>query len=206
MRPVELIHEHFVFDRRVQILARHLAAMMPQGARVLDVGCGDGSLAKLLMQRRPDVSLKGIDVLIRPECHIPVEPFDGARIPHEAGAFDVVMFVDVLHHTPDPAVLLAEAARVAGRAVLIKDHLADGLLAVPTLRFMDQVGNRRHSVVLPYNYWPRARWDEAFRGLGLGVEEWRQRLGLYPWPADLVFGRSLHFIARLGRSAAGAAA
>ena len=32
---------------------------------VLDVGCGDGSLAKLIRDRRPDVQVRGIDVLVR---------------------------------------------------------------------------------------------------------------------------------------------
>jgi hypothetical protein len=94
-------------------------------------------------------------------------------------------------------VLLREAARVARRAVVIKDHTLDGLLAGPTLRFMDHVGNARHGVALPYNYWPRRRWVEAFRELALEVEVWREDLRLYPRPADWVFGRSLHFVAKL---------
>ena len=62
---------------------------------------------------------------------------------------------------------------------MIKDHLTDGLLAVPTLRFMDRVSNARHGVVLPYNYWSHARWLEAFATLGLTPEVWKKSLGLY---------------------------
>jgi hypothetical protein len=87
---------------------------------------------------------------------------------------------------------------VARRAVVLKDHTADGVLAGPTLRFMDRVGNARHGVSLPYTYWPRRRWLEAFDELGLAVEGWDKDLGLYPAPASWVFGRSLHFVARLG--------
>jgi hypothetical protein len=65
---------------------------------------------------------------------------------------------------------------------------------------MDDIGNARHGVVLPYNYWPRARWMEVARGLGLRVTFWESDLGLYPWPASLIFGRSLHFVARLERA------
>jgi hypothetical protein len=93
--------------------------------------------------------------------------------------------------------LLAEAARVARRAVVIKDHLREGLLADATLRFMDRVGNRRHGVALPHNYWTRDRWREAFQRCGLAVDRWSERLGLYPWPAAWVFDRSLHFVARM---------
>ena len=205
MPLLESIHGRYVFRRRVRVLSTHLAGVMPPAASVLDVGCGDGLIAKLIMERRPDVQLQGIDILVRPHTHVPVAPFDGRTIPHPDKSFDCVMFVDVLHHTPDPLTLLREAARVARRAVILKDHCCDGLLAGPTLRFMDRVGNERHGVVLPYNYWPQARWEDAFRTLGLHPEEWRPRLGLYPFPASLAFDRSLHFIARLGRGEPAAA-
>jgi SAM-dependent methyltransferase len=197
MRFIEQIHEGYVHDRRTHRLARHFAELIPPGSSVLDVGCGDGLLAGRLKIRRPDLEVRGIDILVRDRTVIPVDPFDGRVIPHGAARFDVVMFVDVLHHTEDPTVLLREAARVAGRAIVIKDHTAEGLLAFPTLRFMDRVSNARHGVVLPYNYWREHRWRAAFAELGLGIETWRTELGLYPWPASWVFGRSLHFIARL---------
>lgn len=200
MSVIGLVHDSYVFDRRVRVLAGHLAEALPEGARVLDVGCGDGRVAKLIMERRSDVSISGIDVLIRGQTHIPVEPFDGRTIPHGDASFDAVTFVDVLHHTDDPMVMLREAARVARRVVVIKDHTRDGLLAGPTLRLMDWVGNARHGVVLPYNYWPRRRWLSAFGELGLGVESWASDVGLYPPPLSWAFGRSLHFVARLAPS------
>jgi SAM-dependent methyltransferase len=201
MSLLDTIHGGYVFKRRVRVLSTHLAELLPQNASVLDVGCGDGLIAKLIMERRPDVRIEGIDVLVRPQTHVPVMAFDGTRIPHGDGSFDVVMFVDVLHHTDDPMVLLREARRVARQALVLKDHCKDGLLAGPTLRFMDWVGNARHGVVLPYNYWPKARWDAGFAELGLATEEYRSRIGLYPFPASLLFERSLHFIARLGKGA-----
>jgi SAM-dependent methyltransferase len=195
---VERVHGGYVHGRRVERLLAHLAPLIPPGAALLDVGCGDGLLSHRLAERRPDLSsVSGLDVLVRPDTHIPVAAFDGRTIPHSDKSFDAVVFVDVLHHTDDPMVLLREAARVARTAILIKDHTRDGLLAGPTLRFMDRVGNARYGVSLPYNYWPQRRWMDAFDELDLRVDTWRRNLGLYPLPADLVFGRSLHFVARL---------
>jgi hypothetical protein len=52
-------------------------------------------------------------------------------------------------------------------------------------------------VALPYSYWSPDRWERSFANAGLRVVEQRERLGLYPWPASLVFDRRLHFIAVL---------
>ena len=191
------LHEGYVHQRRVQRLGDLLAKFVPEGASVLDVGCGDGLLARRIGDLRGDIQIHGIDVLVREKTHIPVRPFDGQTIPHGNGAVDVVLFVDVLHHTDDPMTLLREAARVAGRAVLIKDHTRDGLLAGSILRFMDYIGNAHHGVRLPYNYWPGRCWLGAFRELGLSVRSWQNDLKLYPPFADWIFGRSLHFIVLL---------
>ena len=197
MTVLATLHEQGIHPRRVRVLADHLASLMPAGARVLDVGCGDGQLAHRLAQVRPDLSLSGLDVMVRPNAAIEVTPFDGSTIPLPDHFVDVVMFVDVLHHTHHPLVLLREAARVARQAVVLKDHLDEGFLSTPTLRLMDWVGNARHGVSLPYSYWSRDEWNSAFMATGLAIDAWRERLSLYPSPASLVFDRSLHFIARL---------
>jgi SAM-dependent methyltransferase len=198
--PVDALHGGYVHKRRVHVLSRHIAKRLPPGASVLDVGCGDGFLALEVSKLRPDVSVRGVDVLIREEVAIPVDRFDGESIQHADDSFDAVLFVDVLHHTDDPCVLLDEARRVSRDAVVIKDHTLDGVLAGPTLRFMDHVGNARHGVALPYNYWPRERWERSFEERGLVVEDWLDDLHLYPWPADWMFGRKLHFVVRLGKA------
>jgi SAM-dependent methyltransferase len=150
------------------------------------------------MQRRPDVSIEGIDLLVRPSTHIPVKLYDGTHLPFPDDSFDAVMLVDVLHHTADPSVLIQEAYRVA-KTIFIKDHFREGFLAVPTLRFMDWVGNARHGVALPFNYWTTAQWNAAFQTVGLKPSRLIVSLGLYPAPASWIFERGLHFIAKLER-------
>ena len=92
---------------------------------------------------------------------------------------------------------------MARSAILIKDHNNERWLAQPTLRLMDRVGNERHGVASPYNYWPRTKWLDTFQSLGLSVQAWQQRLHLYPWWADWVFGGSLHFVSLLSKSGEG---
>lgn len=194
------VHGRFVHTRRVERLGQHLAALMPDNATVLDIGCGDGRLAQRIGELRPDLTLRGIDVLVRQGTAIPVEEFDGTHIPLADGAVDVAMLVDVLHHAEDPLAILREAARVARSAVVIKDHLREGLAAEATLRFMDWVGNARFGVRLTYRYWTREEWRKAFAETGLVVEHWKEKLALYTPPSSLLFDRSLHFVARLRKA------
>jgi SAM-dependent methyltransferase len=193
-------HGRAVFGRRVRVLAELLAARIPPGASVLDIGCGDGALGSLLARRISGVSVRGVEFAPRPACLIECLPFDGATLPHPSASFDVCLFVDVLHHAPDAqgiARLLAEACRVTRRFVLIKDHVSESVLDFKTLQFMDWVGNRPHGVVLPYNYQSRAQWKQFFSAAGLEVRDWQHRIPLYPFPFSLVFGRKLHFVALL---------
>lgn len=183
-----------VFDRRIKVLSQHLAELIPRDASVLDVGAGDGRLAAQLRARRPDLNIRGVDVLVRGTALVPIQEFDGQTLPFADRSIDVVIMVDVLHHAALQMALLKETARVAARAVVIKDHLVQGLLARATLRFMDWVGNARHGVALPYSYWTPAEWSEAFRTAGLTPVVAREALGLYPWPASVLFDRGLHFI------------
>jgi SAM-dependent methyltransferase len=190
-------HEKLVFNRRVRVLVQEIGAMLPPNAEMLDVGTGDGQIAKMIGEQQTGTQVQGIDIMKREVIHIPVTLFDGKVIPLEDNSVDVVTFVDVLHHTDDPQILISEAARVARKAVIIKDHLSENALDHMTLRAMDWVGNAPHGVVLPYNYAPRKDWNSWFSHAGLKTDAFQTDVPLYPAPLSWVFGRKLHFIARL---------
>jgi ubiquinone/menaquinone biosynthesis C-methylase UbiE len=197
MGLLNYIHEQYIHRRRITRLVQHIERLIPKGAFVVDVGCGDGLLASKLVECREDISIQGFEPLIRPTTFIPVIEFDGASIPCESKSIDCALLIDVLHHTRDPRQLLSEAKRVSRDCIVLKDHLLNGWLAKPTLTFMDWVGNARHKVPLPYNYLTQSEWNEIFKDLGLRVALWNTRLGLYNWFLQPIFGRSLHYIAKL---------
>ncbi len=196
-KSIGQIHETLVFNRRVQVLVNQIGALLPDDAQMLDVGTGDGQIAKMIGERGKGITVTGIDIMKRGTIHIPVTLFDGTTIPMDDNSVDVVTFVDVLHHTDDPQILISEAARVARKAVIIKDHLSENGLDHLTLRAMDWVGNAPHGVVLPYNYAPRRDWNRWFDTAGLATDVFETKVPLYTAPLSWVFGRKLHFIARL---------
>jgi hypothetical protein len=120
-------------------------------------------------------------------------------------SYDAVLLIDVLHHSDNGDALLCEARRLA-KTIVIKDVVNDGVMAGLTLRIMDRLGNERLGVACPFNFWTRQRWIDTFTELGLTVDSWNYRIGLYRWPSGLLFERSMHFIACLavtGRTVCG---
>jgi len=180
----------------MDLLSDIIGSYLEDVEKVLDVGCGDGKIDNLIMQKKT-VDISGVDVLVREDTYIKVREFDGEHLPFEDNSFDAVLFVDVIHHIDNPGIILSEAKRVAKRKIIIKDHLSKSKLDDITLKFMDYVGNAHYGVRLPYNYMSKKQWEELFSMFNLNTENWNERLSLYPFPFTLFFDRKLHFIAKL---------
>ncbi|MCU1603551.1 MAG: Methyltransferase protein [Modestobacter sp.] len=114
-------------------LATTIATLAPQASRVAEIGCGDGSMASALVSRMPHIDYTGIDL-----APTPGRLFAGDRsrarfrtqasadlVATDAGGFDVVLVVDVVHHVPDGLrlALLTDAARLVrpGGLLVFKD-------------------------------------------------------------------------------------
>ena len=191
------LHHRVTGSRRVRILAEQIASLLPENATLLDVGAGSGEVASIVMSAKPGISITGVDVFVRPDTAIPVMHYDGLHFPTADKSFDYVCFVDVLHHTPDPVVLLKEAVRVARKGVILKDHNCNNVYTERLLHFTDWFGNRSYGVHLEYNFLSRLEWQQAFRRVGLYERVYRTQFGLYPKFTRVVFPESLDFFALL---------
>lgn len=191
------LHRHIALKRRVAVLSREIAALLPENCTVLDVGCGSGEIAKVVVAQKQHLRLDGIDLIARPDCAIPVQAFDGTTFPVPDKSYDFVTLVDVLHHTPDPMVVLREAVRVARIGVIVKDHNCNSRFRRIIMSITDALGNRQYGVPLPFNFWPTVRWQAAWRELGLVQETYTTNFGLYPPIRGCIFAKDMDFISRL---------
>lgn len=111
------------FLRRLDAICGNVAAEAP-AARVLEVGCGEGEIARRLHLRWDDVTALDLpDAGLRQEWRaVPGPKFlhaDAHKLPFEGGAFDVLVSIEVLEHLEDPQAGLREYARVAGRHLIL---------------------------------------------------------------------------------------
>src|SRR5260370_35612755 len=104
-------HRYFVFERRTRVLAELLAAQIPQGASVLDIGCGDGAIASLIVQGRPDISIQGVEFLVRHECQIESPGCARSSLPFPAAALDRLLVRNFVPPTVNTGILDREATR-----------------------------------------------------------------------------------------------
>ncbi len=192
------LHHRLVFVRRAKVLSETLLLLVNPGSKsMLDVGCGDGTISKLMMDNNPALEISGIDIMARPNSAIPVKLFDGEHIPYNDDSYDAVILIDVLHHVKQIKNMLEEAKRVSRKYIIIKDHLYKTAFDFRVLKFMDMVGNKPHEVALEYNYLKAAAWEAVFRELGLKRLIEKTNLPLYPFPFSMLFGRKLHFVCLL---------
>src|SRR6185369_14644223 len=151
-RALFAFHHRAVHVPRVERVTRALVAQIGRAASLLDIGCGDGTVAQGIGAAIGAARVAGVDVLVRPETAIPVTAYDGEQLPFRDGAFEAVVISDVLHHCERPAVVLREALRVASRVVAIKDHFRFDRVSGAILLAMDQVGNAAPGVLVRGTY------------------------------------------------------
>lgn len=119
-----------------------VAGMIPQGARVLDVGCGTGSMSEILADAcradivgiEPDPSraarakARGLSVRVGYFSH---------ELIREIGSFDVVLFADVLEHLPNSQAMLLlarESLKPRGSVIVSVPNVAHWSVRVDLLR------------------------------------------------------------------------
>jgi methionine biosynthesis protein MetW len=107
-----------------------LAQLVPQGARVLDLGCGDGAMLDYLQRTRGcsgyGVEIDDANVLACVERGVNVIQLnlDEGLALFEDASFDVVLQIDTLQHLRNAEVMLRETARVGRLGIVAFPNFA----------------------------------------------------------------------------------
>ncbi|WP_296510237.1 methionine biosynthesis protein MetW [Rhodoferax sp.] len=101
-----------------------IASLVPQGSRVLDLGCGDGAMLDYL-QRERDCSGYGVELddanvlaCVKRGVNVLQLNLDQGLTVFEDASFDVVLQIDTLQHLRNAETMLRETARV-GRVGIV---------------------------------------------------------------------------------------
>jgi len=131
-----------------------IARLVPQGARVLDLGCGDGAMLDYLQRQRGcvgyGIELDDANVLacVRRGVNVIQLNLDAGLNLFEDQSFDVVLQIDTLQHLRNAEVMLRETARVGRSGIVAFPNFAHWPNRLSVLRGRMPVTRR-----LPYQWY-----------------------------------------------------
>jgi SAM-dependent methyltransferase len=171
---------------------RRLMGARPKGLRILDLGCGHGSLSAELI---PDNQVVGVDIARPMLAHakargLDVYLGDASNLPFADSSFDLVLAGQIVQHVPDASVLAAETLRVLkpGGQVFLTGPNSTSVIR-KLLALMRGVGLRpRYWTDSPPRLRSRGEYAEAIKRAGGAI---RAQVG-QTFPLSTVIGLPQH--------------
>lgn len=106
-------HDAVYFESVLRLISK--SGIKVDNKRLLDVGCGAGSLMKVITQKYKNAKdRQGLDISLlgKASRHLKFIRGSADDMPIKKEAFDIVFCVDVLEHVVDPIKVISECKRV----------------------------------------------------------------------------------------------
>lgn len=151
---------------RAKDLASTVSPYLHKDELILDIGPASCTVTEALIKQGLKVIPADIENFSIVDSVLPTL-YDGHKLPFKDDQFDTSLILFVLHHTPDPAEILAEAKRVSKRILVFEDivtspahkTLTAAVDSLINLEFFDQ----------PHTNKRDDEWLSLFSNLGLKV-------------------------------------
>ena len=176
-------------------------SLVPEGSRVLDLGCGDGSLIAHLRDER-GCDVRGLE--LAPEeiaaalsrgLSVVQADLDAGLVGYPDGAFDVVVLSQTIQVMRNPALVVREMLRVGSRGIVTFPNFGywrvRGYLALRgRMPVSDSIPfswydtpNIHHTTIKDFREFIATNGAEIEREIPLVAGEWRQKVReISVWP------------------------
>ena len=144
--------------KRSELVANRVIPFLEKSNTIIDIGSGTGDVD--IMLQSSGFNITPVDVA---DFHgvrlLKTTLYDGKTLPFADRTFDTALLLMVMHHTPDPEIILAEASRVANTLVVIETSFITPLGKLLTV-ILDAIGNLRLEA-----FWSSYKTDSEWRDI-----------------------------------------
>jgi ubiquinone/menaquinone biosynthesis C-methylase UbiE len=153
---------------RAETVVSRVNPFLTTATKLIDIGSGTGDVAILLKKQGKEVT--PVDVA-NFHWYRNLQPiiYDGITLPFPDQTFDTALILMVMHHTPNPNKIFAEASRVANEIVVIETSYTNLIHKIYTV-VTDLIGNLQ--IV---GFWNSYKTDESWKSFfithGFGIKE-----------------------------------